>query len=273
MKRFSPAISVFLLMALLLFGCVKRPKGVLSDDEMAPVVADLELAEAYMQTNGGKTDVTKDALMAYVLEKHGVSRADFDTTMAWYGRNVDDYRKLYKNVDRILMKERKRLAGASGGAEDMNANDIWAYRRFAVISQKGESDALTFSIPTSRLEKGDRIVWKFRIRNLAEARALLGVEYSDGTNSFMSRKVNPSRSTEMTFQTDSSLQVKRIYGNLHFPESRDLPVWLDSISLTHLPFDSLEYYKIHGQRVMGAPYRRLPKPAETDSVADEETRP
>lgn len=271
MNRCISAILVSLLAALLLVGCVKRPKGVLSDDEMAPVVADLELAEAYIQTHGGGTgNVTKDALMAYVLKKHGVSRAEFDTTMAWYGRNVDDYRKLYQNVDRILVKERKRLAGASGSNEDMNANDIWAYRRFAVISQKGESDALSFSIPTARLDKGERIVWKFRIRNLAEARALLGVEYSDGTNSFMSRKVNPSRTTELTFQTDSSLQVKRIYGNLHIPESRDLPVWLDSISLTHIPFDSLEYYKIHGQRILGAPYKRLPKPTETDSIAGEE---
>ena len=37
----------FLLAAVTLSGCHRRPDGVLSDDKMADVIADMELAESY----------------------------------------------------------------------------------------------------------------------------------------------------------------------------------------------------------------------------------
>lgn len=252
--RIIPVVAFASLVCL--SACIKRPEGVLSDKEMAPVVADLELAEAYMQTQRSGDPGRREALVEYVIGKHGVSRADFDTTMAWYGRNVDVYQRLYKDVDNILARRRRELSGAGDAAVDLDGSDIWSYSRHAMVSDKGASDALVFSIPTAQVDKGERVVWQLRMRSMAEATALLGVEYSNGETSFVNRKVRPSKKFELSLQTDTALKVTRVFGNMHVLVKQDLPVWLDSISLTHLPFDSLEYYNIHGQRLLASPKGR-----------------
>ena len=84
MMRIRGLIAVALV-ALVFASCVKRPKGVLSDSDMVPVLADLQIAEAYMQTQpheGGVAE-TRARLLAWTLEKHGIDRADFDSTMAY----------------------------------------------------------------------------------------------------------------------------------------------------------------------------------------------
>lgn len=86
-------ISVSLM---LLSSCDKRPKGVLSDDEMVRLIADIEVAEVYMQqhNSGYYNDSVRDSAVQWALERHGLTKADFDSTMTWYGRNIDEYRDL-----------------------------------------------------------------------------------------------------------------------------------------------------------------------------------
>ena len=90
---------------------MKRPSKVLSDDEMASLVADLEIAEGYVQTQT-LGDRDGDRLVEYVIEKHGVSREEFDSTMAWYGRNVDVYYDIIPKVEQQLEQRRRKLPEA-----------------------------------------------------------------------------------------------------------------------------------------------------------------
>ncbi len=48
---------------MLLSSCDKRPKGVLSDDEMVRLIADIEVAEVYMQqhNSGYYNDSVRDS--------------------------------------------------------------------------------------------------------------------------------------------------------------------------------------------------------------------
>jgi hypothetical protein len=244
--------ALLLLTAILLMtGCVRRPKGVLSDKKMAPIVADLELAEAYIQVERGGAPDRRDRMVAYVIDKHGVSRADFDTTMAWYGRNVDEYQKLYKSVDKILAKRQREFANASPTAQQNDdKSDIWSYSHHAMISAKGATNALTFSMPTLLVEKGDQLKWRFRMRTFVDATAILGVEYEGGEMTYVNKSVHSAGKSEVVLQTDTAKKVARIFGNLHVLNKADMPVWVDSIAMIHLPYDSLEYFQIHGQRIL-----------------------
>lgn len=240
--------GIILLLILSLTGCIKRPKGVLSDKQMAPVIADLELAEAYMQTKRSAGTSEKEALTEYVLEKHGVSRAVFDSTMSWYGRNIDNYQDLYKEVDKIIEMRRSEIAGVPLEEIDNTETDLWTYSRHAMISRNSSADALSFSIPSINMEKGERVEWHLRLRGSAQGFALLGVEYEDGERAYVNSSVRSSRKLNIKLQTDTTRRVSRLFGNLWFDSSTSLPVWVDSISLIRLPFDSLEYYNVHAQR-------------------------
>lgn len=262
MKRL---ILPLLLISLALASCVKRPSGVLSDKKMTKVVADMELADAYIKSNpSGDVGSKSEAIEAYVLEKHGVSRAEYDSTMAWYARNVDDYYQFCNLVDKELRLRRSKISGASLS----DTPDLWPYSRQAVISALSGSNALEFDFPSNDVEAGERVKFKFRINKPAFGSAILGVEYEDGLMSFSTRSLSSTKKLDITLQTDTAKKVTRIFGHMLLRDKNVLPLWLDSISLTKLPFDSMEYYNMYGQRAYKFPVKRreLPKKVKQDSV-------
>lgn len=249
---------LFAFALLLLAGaCIRRPSGVKSDKEMAPVLVDMQLAEAYLQTqNAYSSDQQKEALLSNVLDKHRMSRNDFDSTMAWYGRNPDKYYEFLPLVEKELDSRRRGFTGATVTA--VNSSDLWPYSRMALLSPMSGSNSFSFSVPTVDVNRGDRINLRMKFHGASDvnAFALLGVEYEDGSKGYMHRQLTSTGRMDLTVQTDTALGVKRIYGNFILKEELDRPLWLDSIALTTLPLDTLEYYNIRAQRTYSDPVRR-----------------
>lgn len=249
-----------LLSGLTLGSCVKRPDMVLSDKDMAPVVADYELARAYDRVStGGRDGFSEEEILLSVLEKHGIKRAVYDSTMSWYGRNPDKYYELCELVEKDLFRKKNRYAGKSS---DVEADDLWPYGRMMVFSDLAASDGMSFSIQSSELEPGQRLRLKMRFNSRAEGSALMGVEYENGTKSYTALKLS-DRKLEMNLQTDTAQMVRRIFGNVMLDPAARLPIWADSISLAAFPLDSLEYYKINSQRRC-YPHIRKPKVEKRD---------
>jgi len=262
MKIRKSYILVLALLTLLGSSCIKRPAGVLSDKKMAPVIADLELAEAYMQTQRGSTNESeRRATVDRIIESHGLTREQFDTTMAWYGRNNDSYFELCTLVEKELAQRRQRISG--GKSMEIETSDLWPYPRLSVLSRLSCSDAFDFSLPTVDVQSGQQIELKMRINRNIDGTAMLGVEYDNGTKGYFTRTVSNSRHLKLTFQTDTAHTVTRIFGNILLKNNAVLPLWIDSIYLSALPFDSMEYYKIHSQREFRDPVQRR-KQVRTD---------
>ncbi len=253
---------------MLAVGCNKRPNGVLSDKDMVALMADMQVAEAYLQSHsapGYSSDSIRDSAVQWVLDRRGLTRAEFDSTMTWYGKNLDEYRDLFAKADKELLKRQKQIPGEV--EEILNFSDLWSYSRHALISENGSSNSLTFSIPAEQLEKGDKIQWKMRLNGSPALNMLLGVDYENGSSAYSYQNNNGSK-VDLTLQTDSAVNVTRIFGYVRVKEDRYLPVWIDSISLQSTPLDSTQYYRIHSQRKMGKPIRKVEdKVGDTDTVS------
>lgn len=241
--------------------CIQRPKGVKSERQMIPVVTDMTLADTYLRTVGGNSPEQREAMMDYVLKKHGMTRAEYDSTMVWYARNVDEYYELTDKVNKELAKKQRKMKGVS--VDEMQAGDLWPYPRFAVMSPLGAYDGFNFSIPTADIEKGERLKLKMRFNGAVEGDAILGVEYENGVSNFQTSSLRGSR-LEMNLQTDTALKVKRIFLNMVTENELKRTILADSISLAALPFDSVQYYQIHSLRRYAPPTRR--KPVANDTV-------
>ena len=101
--RHLPLIIVSTLL-LLLVACGKTPGYVISPDKMAEIMADLHTGEAVVDANGAayRNDSVKRALMQSICEIHGVTTADLDTSLYWYGNNLPEYVKVYDKTIEIL---------------------------------------------------------------------------------------------------------------------------------------------------------------------------
>ena len=120
-------------------------------------------------------------------------------------------------------------------------------------------------MPVSDVERGGSVRLRFRLNSPTDAWALLGVEYDNGATGYVSRQLRAAKRLDMKIQTDSARTVSRIFGNMVVRDRSRLPLWLDSIYLSSVPFDSMEYYNIYSQREWRAPKsRRLPPRPEQD---------
>ena len=89
---------VIVLVLLTVIGC--RPRNVLSNKEMRNVLYDLHRVDGAMQV-AGYTFGHNQELSAYyktTLDKHGVTQAQFDSSLVWFTDNPQIFNKIYPKV-------------------------------------------------------------------------------------------------------------------------------------------------------------------------------
>lgn len=253
---------VFMLMAL--SSCRPGKPGIIPEDKMVDLLADMELTEAYANTQAGFSSADRLELGKKVMQEHDVTEEELDTTLAWYGRNIDKYSKLFEKVDKKIEKEQKKYM-EEPGKKSTEPDNLWPYGEHLVISPLSGYDAFTFSLPTPDIEKGSIVKLSFFLPNATTLKSTLGTEYKGGNGEAIASTNSSIHKIEIQLHTDTAQEVSRIFGVMEVKDRKSLPLFLDSISLKVLPYDSLEYRsKKRSQKRYGA--LRLHHPEETNKV-------
>lgn len=244
--------------------CNRRPEKVLDEDKMVDLMVDMQLAEAYYTTHNGPTDrMDKEALTASVLKKHGVTQEELDSTIVYYGKNIDDYYRLFAKVEEKL--KGRTQSGRHAEEVQQIEDDIWPYGPFTMVMANQATDGIIFSMPVANLTPGIKLEWKMRLTTPDGVEGMLGVEYENGISALKKQNAGSTPAFSIPLQTDTAQRIKRVFGVLTVPDGIK-PLWVDSIRLVKTDFDSLEYYAIRQQKSI---YRPVPKPVATaDSIAD-----
>ena len=112
MKRMIRNIFAYcsLLIILCLSGC--RPRGILHSWEMKSVLIDLHKADAMMQMAGISygNEEARRIYYAQVLEKNGVTQAEFDSSLVWYTAHPQLFDKIYPRVLNELKAQEQEYA-------------------------------------------------------------------------------------------------------------------------------------------------------------------
>ncbi len=263
--------GILILSGLLASGCNKR-KEVLNEKEMVDLITDLKLAEAYTnsQMGGPHHAENREELANSILAEHKVTREQLDSTLGWYGKNLDKYAELYEKVDKKLLAKRKRLMkDTEKNVAQEDGNNLWPLAKNGVISSLGTNDGLILSLIEPELSVGDRLEWTMHIKESAEPlTGVLGVEYADGTSEAVTSNFNNRQHLELSLQTDTSKSVSRIYGTMRRKNMEIQPLFIDSIMLHKIPYDSIEYNKYRSQKKYGYPVRITQEDRRQKHIAD-----
>lgn len=102
-------ILITLIFSLALAGCdsggSKSAKGILSEKKMVDLLVDTHLVDAILYVDNARSDDKRDKGLFYypsVLEKHGVTKAQMDSSVAWYMRNPKAFARVYDKVMKKL---------------------------------------------------------------------------------------------------------------------------------------------------------------------------
>lgn len=245
--------SVALLMSTLLFSCSKVPDGILSEKEMKAVLIDMQLAEAVISTDY-KTysdDVQKEALYQAVFRKHEIEQAVYDSSLVWYGRNLDVYMQVYDLVLTELNERQKELGDVQASAapvSKLDSVDIWPRLTYLTFEPNALFNGVTIDIhPETNYPSGSTFVLGMHVwglnddmKNRPEIR--LCANQGD-TVITVNNKILKDGYHETTLRTLPTKQVKGVYGFIRLNGKDDstsyFKVYVDSLSLMRYNYGRL----------------------------------
>lgn len=240
-------------LAALTMACNRVPDEVIQPEEMAQLMADIRVADAVISVNGYdyRTPVSREALKQAVYERHGVTQAQFDSSLVWYGHNIGRYQEVTDRSIEIL-EDRLQNAGSAATQAAMSVAgdsvDVWDRPRAYMFNEKSPSKFLTFELePDRNWNDGDVYTWHARFPvSSASATWTITAEYDDGAVEWVQSTVQPNMPgrQEITFFTDSTRRATHISGWLELQTAPPRPVIVDSIGLVR----RRRYEPLNGRR-------------------------
>lgn len=241
MKAGLRNVVSFVAIALTVAACKQVPDYVIAPNEMAELMADVRMADAVIEVNKNdyNTEDKKQALKDAVLQRHGISNEQFDTSLVWYGKNIGVYQEVTQKSIDILEKRQKKAAAIAAGEAAMSVSgdsvDIWDKAEFIVINTYSPSHYVVFDYEEDpNWQRGD--VYTFRTRLITpveNAKWNLTAFYDDGAIETITSNIaqdSPLRQ-DLTLVTDSTRTAVRISGWMNIEPISGRPAIADSISL------------------------------------------
>ncbi|MDE6294589.1 MAG: DUF4296 domain-containing protein [Muribaculaceae bacterium] len=260
--RVKLVVSVTIL-SLIVLSCSKRPKECIGESELVDLLTDMTIAESMNQSGIVRElpDSVRDRLSESVLRQHNVTRAQLDSTMAWYGVNLDEYVELYKKVDKHLARKLQNEAGRQD--IELESDDLWPLASHKWFSPLGGDNVLVFETPGESVAGGESLDWSMVFTSNPPIDLMLGVDYDNGSSTYIKRTFRGDRRLKLSLITDTAKVIKRIYGYIHVERS-GLPTWADSIKLVKQPFDSTLRVPWAQKRYYGPRRHNIVKPVDSE---------
>jgi hypothetical protein len=287
MTRHGSFLSVMLGLLLTLFaGCKPTvPSRYIQPDDLEDILYDYQLAETVAEQMNGNVSRNVLALQASVLKEHGVTQAEFDSSMVYYTRHADRLHDIYEHIATRMQKEASQLgaseAETSMGMASLNGDtlDIWRGQRSMVLIPMVPYNLCSFEMPTdSSFHKGDGISLLFHSNfifqdGMRDGMVILAVTL--GNDSVTSRSMHISSSSTYTLSIDDndSLGIKAVRGFFILNKSQS-----DQNSSTTLRVMSVSNIRLFRKRQTHKPMPATPASGSPQSPGrpvtdDSATRP
>ena len=167
--------------------CIDRPDFVLEEEQMIDLLVDVHRAEGLLEMQqqqgagfGTDLDTYQKEIIAAVLQKHGVSRSRYDSSLMWYAQHLKLLTRVYGHVDERLKEEHEMWSLQVTETRDFvnsiagDSVDLWTLRDHLILDSRRYSDILFWEIPSdSNFVDGDTLRWRFIIRQLLPGQKVL----------------------------------------------------------------------------------------------------
>lgn len=226
MKKFAHFLFISIL--LLLSSCKPQVPGkYIQPDEFEDILYDWHLADA-MSSVKEDADSGQYYLALYrqaVLRKHGISQAEFDSSLVYYTRHADRLHKIYENLSMRFSDEALALGASANDISrygDMTSardtSNLWAGVPACVLTSTAPYNVMTFSIDAdSTYRKGDKIILSFNCdfiykSGMRNGVALLAVQFNNDSVASSVAHISSNMNYSVTVSDDNGKGIKTVRG-------------------------------------------------------------
>ena len=215
---------------------------------MRTVLYDMQMAEGLVEIKNESygTNDSRQAVYDAVFFKHNITQAEFDSTLIWYGKNMDLYMSVYKLVLRDVNKSIEILGDIkpnplSGDISAKDSVDVWIYNRSFIFNPEHLFNTLAFDIePKMPYSSGSSYVLGMSVWGISpdlkyKPKLHISAVHSDTIISLY-KEINGDGYYEAILRTIATKQVIRVYG--YITANTTDRIYLDNISLMKYNYGS-----------------------------------
>ncbi len=255
--------GVMALLAFSLASCrVKRPDTVLPDAKLEAVLYDYHIAKSMSEQVPYDEGYKRVLYLESVFRKHGITEAQFDTSMVWLARHPETLRDIYERVNERLKAEKKQVENLIALRDNKpkesqpgDSIDVWAWERVYHLTGLPLSNLVSFDLPSDpNFMEGDTLRWNVRFRfiggngpgagdSLYAPVMALQVLYANDSLIHDLRRINRPGLETLCLNADTLGQIEKVSGFVYYPRQLSGRVLLaDSVSLMryHAKNDSID---------------------------------
>lgn len=261
MMKHNSLIYIVIAMALLLTACKGQPDYVIEEDRMVDLLVDIHKTEAVINLNYShfNSNEKKRGVREAVYMRHNTNKAQFDTSLVWYGNHLDVYMDVY---DRVIakLKEEDSYIKELIAQDDVqiltlegDTIDIWKQERWHFFNSNKGENVLSFSIDKDEnFKRRDHFTLRFHTINVPttgnKVHAYIATRHNNQLINYNYATVKEGWNTIKT-QSDSLNNLNEIYGYIAMPPRNDGHImYIDSIELIRIhntpEMDNEEYNAI-----------------------------
>lgn len=230
---------------------VKRPDTVLSDEKLEAVLYDYHIAKAMGEQLPYDESYKRLLYIQSVFRKHGITEAQFDTSMVWMARNPETLRNIYDKVNERLKAEKDQVETLIALHEHKpkeskpgDSIDVWAWQRVYHLTGLIPENRIAFNLPSDpNFQERDTLRWSIRFHfmggdvpdaddSLHLPVMAMQVFYANDSTVHALRRIARSGVETLSLSADTLGRIEKICGFVYYPRQQSGRILLaDSISL------------------------------------------
>lgn len=212
---------------VLLTGACKPgvPSGVIPPSTLEDLLYDYHVAQAMAETGRDSMNQKRYGYVRAVLDKYGVTEAEFDSTMVWYSAHSVYLNDIYKHL-KERFEESVALLGEATGSKDVFADlsmsgdtaNIWHERTFRILKPRFSENRMQFALDAdSSFRKGDELMWRFDPYTISKGRnndvyVGLYIRYDNDSTAGVTQGIYSNSTLELRLAGDTAHAIKSVGG-------------------------------------------------------------
>ena len=221
---------LFLLFALsTLLACKPTvPSKYIQPDDMEDLLYDYHVAQALASVDPmANYDFERTKYFMAVLKKHGVTQADFDSSMVYYYGHLDRLKPIYQEVNERLADEAKFVGASVGSGRYLGYSttgdtaNIWKNTSDLILIPRPTMNRFDFTVEVdTSFYKGDSFVFQFMSEYLwqqgsKDAVVCIVTKYEGDSIIQTTNHVSVSGISQIHVPANREKKLKQMYGFIY----------------------------------------------------------
>ena len=227
-----PTLLLTAAALIILASCDGKGDGVMSKGKMEDVLFDYHLAQAMTFNLRSDQRDLSDQYIAAVFKKHGVTEAEFDSSLVYYNRHQDQMADIYKNLQRRYERLDATLQYTTGNHEMQTAYtatgdtaEIWTAQPLFILRPIPTANIQTFTL---RADTAFYMRDKFRLSaevsfiredpNDQDVHVVtaISITYTDNSNTSLTREQSYPGTFELNLTGSTDKEIKMVSGYFYY---------------------------------------------------------